>query len=137
MQKLISFFVFLIFVFSFSKYSFSADNPYEFDSSQNMYSYAGGEGPLSLPPGSDKELVKQNKNGIAKFIEGNYKVALEEFETAEKVDPSSAIIIFNEAITLDRLDRVKDAILRFQQAKDLAGGDPLIVGSPILQTYLE
>ena len=58
-----------------------------------------GEGPMSLPPGSNPEAVSHNKEGIASWNKKDYKGALMHFNMASKIDGSSGEVHFNEAIS--------------------------------------
>ena len=95
-----------------------------------------GEGPMSLPSGSNADAVKHNKEGIDHWGQGHYDVALKHFQAASKADSSIAEIHFNEAICLDKLGRHGEATMHFKAAKKHAGGNKAILDSPILNGHL-
>jgi hypothetical protein len=68
-----------------------------------------GEGPMSLPAGSNAGAVKHNMEGIDHWGQGHYDVALKHFQAASKADSSIAQTHFNEAICLDKLGRQDDS----------------------------
>ena len=61
------------------------------------------EGPLALPAGSNPEANKHNVEGIASWNKGDYKGALMHFNMASKIDGSSGEVLFNEAISYDKV----------------------------------
>jgi Flp pilus assembly protein TadD len=95
-----------------------------------------GEGPMSLPDGSNAGAVKHNKEGIDHWGLGHYDVALKHFQAASKADSSIAQTHFNEAISLDKLGRHGEATMHFKAAKKNAGGNKAILDSPILNGHL-
>jgi len=95
-----------------------------------------GEGPMSLPNGSNADAVKHNKEGIDHWGQGHYDVALKHFQAASKADSSIAEIHFNEAISLDKLGRHGEATMHFKAAKKHAKGNKAILSSPILNGHL-
>jgi len=95
-----------------------------------------GEGPMSLPDGSNADAVKHNKEGIDHWGQGHYDVALKHFQAASKADSSIAEIHFNEAISLDKLGRHGEATMHFKAAKKHAKGSKAILSSPILNGHL-
>jgi len=95
-----------------------------------------GEGPMSLPDGSNAGAVKHNKEGIDHWGQGHYDVALKHFQAASKADSSIAEIHFNEAISLDKLGRHGEATMHFKAAQKHAKGNKAITGSPILKGHL-
>jgi len=95
-----------------------------------------GEGPMSLPDGSNAGAVKHNKEGIDHWGQGHYDVALKHFQAASKADSSIAQTHFNEAICLDKLGRHGEATMHFKAAKKHAGGNKMILSSPILNGHL-
>ena len=95
-----------------------------------------GEGPMSLPDGSNAGAVKHNKEGIDHWGQGHYDVALKHFQAASKADSSIAQTHFNEAISLDKLGRHGEATMHFKAAKKHAGGNKSILNSPILNGHL-
>ena len=95
-----------------------------------------GEGPMSLPSGSNADAVKHNKEGIDHWGQGHYDVALKHFQAASKADSSLGEVHFNEAICLDKLGRHGEATMHFKAAKKNAGGNKAILNSPILMGHI-
>ncbi|NIQ00737.1 MAG: hypothetical protein GWM98_10345 [Nitrospinaceae bacterium] len=97
----------------------------------------GGEGPMTLPAGSNPEAVKHNQEGIAHWNEGHFDVALKHFAVASKIDSSIGEIHFNEAICLDKLGQHGEATMHFKAAKKNANGNKSILDSHILNSHLK
>ena len=95
-----------------------------------------GEGPMSLPAGSNAGAMKHNTEGIDHWGLGHYDVALKHFSAASKADSAIAQTHFNEAICLDKLGRHGEATMHFKAAKKHAGGNKAILDSPILNGHL-
>ena len=95
-----------------------------------------GEGPMSLPAGSNADSVKHNKEGIDHWNLGHYDVALKHFQVASKADSSIGETHFNEAICLDKLGRHGEATMHFKAAKKNAHGNQAISGSNILNAHI-
>ena len=95
-----------------------------------------GEGPMSLPAGSNADAVKHNKEGIAHWNEGHYDVALKHFQAAAKADSSLGEIHFNEAICLDKMGSHGEATMHFKAAKKNAHGNKAILESNILNAHI-
>ena len=117
------------------------EDPHDIDPDRSPYWYKPGEGPLTLPSAyfmeiSD-EVRKHNREGIDSFLAQDFQEALKHFEAASRLDPKRGILLYNEAITLDRLDQHKRATRRFEEAKHHANGNRLILESPVLQAHLE
>lgn len=95
-----------------------------------------GEGPMSVPDGSNPGAVKHNQEGIAHWNKGHYDVALGHFQAASKADSSIGETHFNEAICLDKLGRHGEATMHFKAAKKNAHGNKAITGSAILNGHI-
>jgi len=95
-----------------------------------------GEGPMSVPSGSNPDSVKHNQEGIDHWGQGHYDVALKHFQAASKADSSIGETHFNEAICLDKLGRHGEATMHFKAAKKNAHGNKAITGSPILNGHI-
>ena len=95
-----------------------------------------GEGPMSLPAGSNADAVKHNKEGIDHWGQGHYDVALKHFVAAAKADASSGEIHFNEAICLDKLGKHGEATMHFKTAKKNGAGNKALQNSKILNAHL-
>ena len=118
----------------------AAEDPHDIDRDLSPYWYKPGEGPLTLPSAYfldiPDEVRKHNREGVDSFLARDFKKALEHFQAARRLDPKRGILLYNEAITLDRLDRHKEATIKFEQAKHHANGNQLILESPVLQNHL-
>ena len=99
-------------------------------------SVLAGEGPMSLPAGSNASADMHNKAGIKHFNKGHYEEALKHFQEASAADSSIAETHFNEAITLDKLGKHGDATMHFKAAKKHAKGNEKILNSPILNGHI-
>ena len=95
-----------------------------------------GEGPMSLPAGSNAGAVKHNMEGIDHWGQGHMDVALKHFQAASKADSSIGETHFNEAICLDKLGRHGEATMHFKAAKKNAKGNKAILSSPILNGHI-
>lgn len=95
-----------------------------------------GEGPMSVPEGSNPGAVKHNQEGIDHWNQGHYDVALKHFQAASKADGSIGETHFNEAICLDKLGRHGEATMHFKAARKNAHGNKAITGSPILNGHI-
>ncbi|GJL79321.1 MAG: hypothetical protein NPINA01_23100 [Nitrospinaceae bacterium] len=137
MHRLTFLLALLFLIVSFSQPGFTEEDPHGFKPGDSPFGFKAGEGPLPLSAGSDKELIKHNKAGTGLYLKQMYENALNHFQTARSIKPSSGVILYNEAVTLDKLDRHREATLRFQQAKDHANGNVLILNSPILEAHLK
>lgn len=117
------------------------EDPHDIDKDLSPYWYKPGEGPLELPSAYflkiPDEVRKLNREGIDHFLSRDFEKSLRYFQEALRLDPKRGILLYNEAITLDRLGRHKEATIKFEQAKHHARGNELILGSPVLQTHLK
>lgn len=108
---------------------------------QSPYWYKPGSGPLRLP--SEKfaqisdDIRMHNQEGIDKFMNRNFREALDHFEMANKLDPDNGVLNYNQAIALHKLERHREAAMKFEEAKKNANGNQLILKSPTLHTHLE
>jgi len=108
---------------------------------QSPYWYKPGSGPLVLP--SDKfgsvadDVRMHNQKGIDSFLARKFEKALDHFEMANKLNPDNGILNYNQAIALHRLERHREAAMKFEEAKKNANGNQLILNSPTLHTHLE
>ncbi len=94
------------------------------------------EGPMKLPAGSNKSANMHNNAGISNWNEGNMEGALKHFQEASKADSSIGETHFNEAISLDKLERHGEATMHFKAAKKNAHGNEKIINSPILNGHI-
>lgn len=95
-----------------------------------------GEGPLSLPEGSNQEANMHNDEGIKHWDKGHFDVALGHFQEASAIDSSLGEVHFNEAISLDKLGKHGDATMHFKAALKRAGGNKKILDSGILHGHI-
>lgn len=95
-----------------------------------------GEGPMSLPAGSNPDADMHNKAGMMNWDEGNIEGALKHFKEASMADGSLAETHFNEAVSLDKLGDHGAATMHFKAAKEHANGNKMILDSPILNGHL-
>ncbi|MCF8721657.1 hypothetical protein [Nitrospina gracilis] len=118
----------------------AGEDPHQINTENSPYWFKPGEGPLPLPSNKFGEVPEDirlhNEKGIDAFLSRSFRDALDHFEMATQLAPGNGILLYNEAITLDKLDRHREATLRFEQAKELARGNQLILNSPVLQTHL-
>lgn len=116
------------------------EDPHDVDADKSPYWYKPGEGPLTLPSAYFLNIADEvrtlNRKGIDRFLARDFQVALDHFQKARQLDPKRGILLYNEAITLDKLDRHSEAARRFAQAKAHARGNLLILESPVLQSHL-
>ncbi len=94
-----------------------------------------GEGPLQMPSGANTSAVMHNNAGIDEWRKENYESALEHFGEASKIEPTGETH-FNEAISLDKLGRHREAAMHFKAAKKHANGNAMILNSRILKKHL-
>ena len=94
-------------------------------------------GPLSFPmrEGSSSSAHEHNEEGISHYNQGHYDVALKHFQMASKIDPSVGESHYNEALSLDALDRHGDATNHFYAARKHANGNAAILKSGILNAH--
>ncbi len=137
MAKRFSLLIFIISMLILPQSVLSDQSPHAVDTGKHPFGFKAGEGPLPLPEGTDAQVMKHNQEGTEEYLKLNYEKALKHFQAALKLKPNTAVVLFNEAVTLDKLGMHKKATLRFQQAKDHAQGNPLIVESPILKAHLK
>lgn len=117
----------------------AAEAPMNTDKSP--YWYKPGSGPLSLPSEKFAEISDDirmhNQKGIDKFLNREFEKALDHFEMANKLDPDNGVLNYNQAIALHKLERHREAAMKFEEAKKNANGNQLILNSPTLHTHLE
>ena len=116
-MKKLSFILTLLFITSISSLAFSADPA------------------LNLPSGANAEANGHNEEGISHYNQGHYDVALKHFQMASKIDHNIGESHYNEALSLDALDRHGEATNHFYAARKYANGNPLILNSGILNAH--
>jgi len=116
-MKKLSFILALLFLTTMSSMAFSADPA------------------LHFPSGANAEANKHNEEGISHYNQGHYDVALKHFQVASKIDHNIGESHYNEALSLDALDRHGEATNHFYAARKYANGNPLILNSGILNAH--
>jgi len=90
---------------------------------------------LKFPSGANAEANKHNEEGISHYNQEHYDVALKHFQMASKIDPSIGESHYNEALSLDAIDRHGEATNHFYAARKYANGNPAILKSGILNAH--
>ena len=90
---------------------------------------------LNFPSGAKAEANKHNKEGISHYNQGHFDIALKHFQMASKIDPSIGESHYNEALSLDALDRHGEATNHFYAARKHANANPAILKSGILNAH--
>ena len=116
-MKKLSFVLVLLFIASMSSLSFAADPA------------------LTFTSGANADANKHNEEGISHYNQGHFDVALKHFQMASKIDPSVGESHYNEALSLDALDRHGDATNHFYAARKHANGNEAILKSGILNAH--
>ena len=116
-MKKLSFIFTLLFIASVSSMTFAADPA------------------LKFPSGASADANKHNEEGISHYNQGHFDVALKHFQMASKIDPSVGESHYNEALSLDALDRHGDATNHFYAARKHANGNAAILKSGILNAH--
>jgi len=103
--------------------------------SSAFMAFAGGEGPMHLPPAADASANEHNEGGIAEWNKGNFEGALKHFQMASKIDGTVGESHFNEALCLDKLGEHGAATMHFKAARANAHGNMQILQSGILNAH--
>ena len=90
---------------------------------------------LKFPSGANAEANNHNEEGISHYDQRHFDVALKHFQMASKIDPSIGESHYNEALSLDALDRHGEATNHFYAARKYANGNPAILKSGILNAH--
>ena len=90
---------------------------------------------LKFPSGANAEANKHNEEGISHYNQGHFDIALKHFQMASKTDSSVGEAHYNEALSLDALDRHGDATNHFYAARKHANGNAAILKSEILNAH--
>ena len=90
---------------------------------------------LKFPSGANADANKHNEEGISHYNQGHFDVALKHFKMASKIDPSIGESHYNEALSLDAIDRHGEATNHFYVARKYANGNPAILKSGILNAH--
>jgi Flp pilus assembly protein TadD len=90
---------------------------------------------LNFPSGANSEANKHNKEGISHYNQGHFDVALKHFQIASKIAPSIGESHYNEALSLDAIDRHGEATNHFYAARKHANGNQAILKSEILNAH--
>lgn len=92
------------------------------------------DAPLITPASSAARM--ENDEGVGHYQQGHWDVAMEHYQKAAKADPSSAVVQYNVALTLDKMGKHEDATASFKKALELAPNDPAIKDSDILKKHV-
>ncbi|CCQ90413.1 exported hypothetical protein [Nitrospina gracilis 3/211] len=140
LSKILGFFLISLMTLGVPMMANAGEDPHKVSKESSPYWFKPGEGPLPLPSNNfgkiPEDVRLHNEKGIDTFLTRKFRDALDHFEMAAQLDPDNGILLYNEAITLVKLDRHREATLRFEQAKEHARGNQLILNSPVLQTHL-
>ena len=90
---------------------------------------------LKFPSGANAEANKHNEEGISHYNQEHYDAALKHFQMASKIDPNIGESHYNEALSLDAIDRHGEATNHFYAARKYANGNPAILKSRILNDH--
>jgi Flp pilus assembly protein TadD len=92
------------------------------------------DAPLVAPASSAARM--ENDEGVGHYQQGHWDVAMEHYQKAAKADPTSAVVQYNVALTLDKMGKHEDATASFKKALELAPNDPAIKDSEILKKHV-
>jgi Flp pilus assembly protein TadD len=95
---------------------------------------ASADAPLFAPASSTART--DNDEGVGHYQQGHWDVAMGHFQKAVKADPNSAVVLYNVALTLDKMGKHEEATQAFKKALDLAPNDPAIKDSEILKKHV-
>jgi Flp pilus assembly protein TadD len=90
---------------------------------------------LKFPSDTNAEANKHNEEGISHYNQGHFDLALKHFQMASKIDPSIGESHYNEALSLDAIDRHGEATNHFYAARKYANGNRAILKSGILNAH--
>ena len=90
---------------------------------------------LKFPSGANADANKHNEEGITHYNQGHFDVALKHFQMASKIDPTIGESHYNEALSLDAIDRHGEATNHFYAARKYANGNPAILKSGVLNAH--
>jgi len=91
-----------------------------------------GESPLNMRVGAEPSAKMRNDTGIEHYRAGRNFDALLQFNQANMADSTSGEIHFNLGLALWNENKKEKAIKHFEQAQNLAKGNPLILESKFL-----
>ncbi len=77
-----------------------------------------GIGEMALSPFREIQVWWVNQQGRRAYRRGDYRSALEAFESAEKKSPGDPTIRFNEGSALFSIGKVADALKKWKQSAD-------------------
>lgn len=92
--------------------------------------------PLAMLPMEEPEAAALNLKGIDQYHVGEWKSALDFFESALRINPSLVEAHFNAALALHQLERHKEATRHFEWAGELAPGNRSILDSTLYRNHL-
>lgn len=139
--KMLGMFLISILTVGIPALAVSAGNPAPLKTDESPYWYKPGSGPLPLPSEKfakmDDAVRMHNQKGIDAFLAREFEKSLDHFEIANKLDPDNGVLSFNQGMALHRLERHREAAIKFEEAKRNANGNQLILGSPTLHAHLK
>jgi Flp pilus assembly protein TadD len=92
------------------------------------------DAPLFAPASSAARMA--NDEGVGHYQQGHWDVAMGHFQKAVKVDPNSAVVHYNIALTLDKMGKHEEAATSFKKALELSPNDPVIKESDVLKKHV-
>ena len=92
--------------------------------------------PLAMLPMEEPEAAALNLQGIDQYHVGEWKSALDLFESALRVNPLLVEAHFNAALTLHQLGWHKEATRHFERAGELAPDNRSILTSTLYRNHL-
>jgi len=95
------------------------------------------ESPLILPVAAEPSAKMHNDAGILHYRAGHYEDALLRFMQAYAADKTAGEIYFNIALAYHKRGETEKALENFQSARKYADGNPKILASPLLASYLK
>ncbi len=90
---------------------------------------------LKAPSGTPAAAVTAVEEGNKLFAQGQWEQAKAQYEAAIKVQPELAEAHYDLALTLERLDKKKEATAHYKEAANLAPGNQVIWSSPPFRKY--
>ena len=95
------------------------------------------ESPLVLPPAAEPSANQHNNFGIEDFNAGRYEDAFLHFKQAFAADRTAGEIYFNLGLALHAIGKDHRVPEQFQLARKYAQGNPEILESKLLLSYLQ
>ena len=92
--------------------------------------------PLATLPLNEPEAAELNLKGIDAYHVGDWKAALQSFQSAIQINPLLVEAHFNAALAFHQLDRHLEATQHFQRAGELNPENGSIVTSTLYRNHL-